>query len=235
VVPPPSQRPLPAASDGPTALAASAAPGAAITEAPPSRGSRWLAVAIGSAIALPILGAALATAMHRNADPSLAVAPPAAATTSLAQPTDPQTVDLIIHVSPSAAQITIDGATVSNPFHARYAKDERAHRITASADGYETKSEALSFNSDVAIDLGLDRHAPPAAATHKAAAAPPPPPPPPPRGASKRGAFGGQPAAPSSDAPAAQPPGPSAHTEVNPAGGHAPLRPIATTNPYGDP
>jgi serine/threonine protein kinase len=224
-----------AASDGPTALAESAAPEAALTEAPPARASKRLAIAIGTAIALPILGAALATGWHRSESPSFAVAPLSTVSASLPQTVDPQTVDLIIHVSPSSAQITIDGATVANPFHARYPKDDHVHRITASADGFETKSEALSFVSDVAIDLGLDRHAPPAP-THKAAAPPPPPPPsPPPRVSSKRGSTSGPAAGPPSDAPAPQAPGPSAHTEVNPAGGHAPLRPIATTNPYGDP
>ncbi len=230
---PSSRRPMLPPSDGPTALAESAAPAGAVTESPPPNASRRFAIAIATAVALPILGAALATAMqHRSAPTSLASAPPAAATIALAPASDVQTIDLIIHVTPSAAQITIDGATVSNPFHARYTKDERAHRITASADGYETKSEALSFTSDVAIDLGLERHPPPA--PHKAAA-PPPPPPPPPHAAAKRGSAGNQGAAQAPDAPPAQPPGSAAHIEVNPAGGHAPLRPIATTNPYGEP
>ncbi|HEY2513078.1 MAG TPA: serine/threonine-protein kinase [Polyangiaceae bacterium] len=137
-------------------------------------------------------------------------------------------IDLSIRVSPPSAQITIDGAPVpSNPFHARYSRDRTIHHIAASADGYDSKLSDVSFGGDVSIDVTLDRHPAPAPS-------PPPfyrrsaPPPPPPAHPAKK-------AAPQS-ADSSNTPAPTAtQADVPPAGGHAPLRPISTSNPYGNP
>jgi hypothetical protein len=144
-------------------------------------------------------------------------------------------VDIIVRVAPDSAQIAIDGFPVPNPFHARYPKDARVHRVTASADGFETRSESVTFGSDVTIELGLDHHAvaspSPAPARKSPSPAPlPVAPPPPPRVAGKHAPA----APPLPTAESSAQPAPSPKAEVSPQGGRAPLRPIATTNPYGD-
>ncbi len=116
----------------------------------------------------------------------------------------------------------------SSPFHGRFPRDGLAHHVGATAEGYDAKLEDVTFAGDLSIDVSLDRHAPPAVhwiavpapahsgkhATGSAAAAPPAADPVPP--------------------PSPSPPAP-ARTDVGPAGGRAPLRPIMTSNPYGTP
>jgi hypothetical protein len=216
-----------------TALGASGAPSAFPTAAPPpmkrARTIAILAAALATvatvAIALPLM---LRGGETEKAAPSAAQAP-AVGPASVATPT----VDVIVRVAPESAQIAIDGFPVPNPFHARYPKDARVHRVTASADGFETRSESVTFGSDVTIELGLDHHAvasPPPARKGPSPAPLPVPPPPPPRAAGKHAPVAPTPATVEISAP----PAPSQKAEVSPQGGHAPLRPIATTNPYGD-
>jgi hypothetical protein len=137
----------------------------------------------------------------------------------------PELVDVVVRVSPPSAQIAIDGTQMpTNPFHARYAKDAQVHRVLASAEGYDAKLEEVFFANDVSIDVSLDRRAPPAPHFFVPPAAHP----------------GRHPATTASATTAAgdasvAPPSPSAHTDVGPAGGHVPLRPIVTSNPYGSP
>jgi hypothetical protein len=71
---------------------------------------------------------------------------------------EPEIFQLVVRASPKSAQITIDGTVVDgNPFRALYPKGGEAHRITASADGYESKSEDISLASDITVDLDLKR------------------------------------------------------------------------------
>jgi serine/threonine protein kinase len=101
-------------------------------------------------------GGALRSGDKTSAQPAV-VARPAAAPPAHDLP---ELVDLVVRISPPSAQISIDGATVlSNPFHARYPKDNLVHHIVASADGFEAKAEDVSFAHDVSIDVSLSRHA----------------------------------------------------------------------------
>jgi eukaryotic-like serine/threonine-protein kinase len=165
------------------------------------------------------------------------VAPPVTVAAAPAPPPaaheDMELVDLVVRVAPPSAQISIDGATVStNPFHARYRKDRQIHHILASADGYDPKLEDVIFAGDVAVDVSLDRHVAVAPPARKFPAPAPPPAPLPFHVAAKR-------VSPPSADSAPPPPPPSATTtpaaEVSPAGGRAPLRPIVTASPYGNP
>ncbi|MBV9949633.1 MAG: serine/threonine protein kinase [Myxococcales bacterium] len=145
---------------------------------------------------------------------------------------DPDLVEVAIHVSPAAAQITIDGASVvTNPFRARYPKDGQIHHITAAADGYDAKLEDISFASDVSIDISLNRHV-------TLPAPRPAPPPPVPAPLIQMHPVRHVPAGPPASA-AAQPETPPAppptRVDVGPQGGRTPLRPISTSNPYGNP
>jgi serine/threonine-protein kinase len=134
-------------------------------------------------------------------------------------------------VSPPGAQVTIDGVAIpTNPFHARYAKDSLVHHVSATADGYEPKVVDLTYVNDTSVDLSLDRRAPPPTVRYLA----PPPPAPPAHGAKHpTAAAQATPAPATNDAPSAAPPAP--RLDIAPSGGHAPLRPIMTNNPYGTP
>jgi hypothetical protein len=190
-----------------------------------------IATALGCAFAISALVIVVSRSVAPPTQAPAALAA-AAATPAAAAPVhdEPEVVDLTVRVAPPSAQISVDGANVAaNPFHARYRKDRQVHHVLASADGYDPKLEDILLTGDVAIDVSLDRHAPPAPSAHKA---PPPAPAPPPARAVRHAAA--PPA--SSDSPPSPPPSAtttSAAPEVNPTGGHAPLRPIVTSSPYG--
>jgi len=84
-------------------------------------------------------------------DSAAAVAANAAAATSMELPADLPTarqpiepIDLVIHASPSTAVLAIDGVNVgSAPYHGHFPRDGEVHRVAASAEGYETKVEAI--------------------------------------------------------------------------------------------
>jgi serine/threonine-protein kinase len=141
----------------------------------------------------------------------------------------PELVDLVVRVSPPSATISIDGLAVpTNPFHARYGKDSVVHHVLLSAPGYDAKLEDVSFANDVAIDVSLDRRQATVSAT-----SPAPPPrfvPVPSARAARRGAASASAPSPSAEASA-----PTSRSDVAPGGGRVPLRPIATSNPYGNP
>jgi len=179
----------PLGSDVPVAHAPSAAP-AGQTNAPPAatHGSMRLAIAMASALVLPIVGGYLATTMHRGTAPSAASAPPAATIALPAPITIPPTYSLPARIAPSSAPAGADGTTSAPPPRAT-PREERGR----------------------------------------------PPPPPPPHALPKHGAPLAATSAPAAETPSASPSATSAHTEVSSAGGQRPLRPIATTNPYGDP
>jgi serine/threonine-protein kinase len=180
-----------------------------------------------------VLAAALAVAVAHRGGPSS----PAPAERKVSTPTavtlpaaEPAFVTLAVRVSPSTAQIVLDGMRVSgNPFRARLAKDGQPHRIAASADGYEAKTEDVSLANDVAVDISLDRLA---NATRPAVVTRWIPQP----AAPARVAKGPTPDPPrSAPAPESSPPPTPAATrnEFDPGGGRPPLRPIVTNNPYG--
>lgn len=132
--------------------------------------------------------------------------------------------ELVIRASPSWARITIDDKPVDNPALASYPKDGATHRIVAKAWGYETKSTQVTVTADTIVDLGLDRHSPSGLSAAPVTAR-----------ASKRTAA--EPAAPPTEtgAKAGPPQALGALPELSSAGGHAPLHPIETKDPYGSP
>ena len=142
----------------------------------------------------------------------------------------PELIELVVRASPTGAQLTIDGAPVpTNPFHARYATDSLVHHVSASADGFEPRVVDVTFVHDTSVDLSLERHALPATVRYFAPA---------PVGlhAGKHSTTGSQTGvAPAASDPTPGPSGSPATTrvDVSPTGGHAPLRSIVTSNPYG--
>jgi serine/threonine-protein kinase len=206
-------------------LPASAAPSE--TEAVPW-GKTRRAVVLGGAVGALALTVGLFAVTWHGAPEPVAQDSPAPALAPAAAPVLPETLDLLVRVSPPGAQIALDGVPLgSNPFRGRFPRDGLVHHVGASADGYDTKLEDVTFGGDLSIDLSLDRHATPVVHWYA----------PLPAHAGKHPA--GSPASSSADAepppPAPAAPVAPAHTDVGPGGGHAPLRPISTTNPYGSP
>jgi serine/threonine-protein kinase len=144
---------------------------------------------------------------------------------------DVELVDLVVRVTPSFAQITIDGASlVNNPFHARYPKDNRMHHIVVAADGYESRMEDVTFATDVSIDVSLSRRAnasqPQSGSVSSASPA---------RVPVFRRAAATATSNISAPETASPPPSGSAPGENTGAAGRTPLRPIPNSNPYGSP
>jgi hypothetical protein len=102
------------------------------------------------------------------AQPGLVLAQPAPAVKRAAPPASsrvtthrPALVDVEVRVSPTTARISVDGTEVGgNPFSSRYAGDDVAHHVRASAPGYIAKSITVMFNANLTLDLSLERSAP---------------------------------------------------------------------------
>jgi serine/threonine-protein kinase len=142
-------------------------------EVPLNRAPRWLGIASMAAAGAAVFTAIVLSASANNGgDPfgsgaALAAQAQLSASsirlespTPSASPVAPDIFQLVVQASPAAAQITIDGTAVDgNPFRALYPKGGEAHRVTASADGYESKSEDVPLLSDVTVDFVLRRSA----------------------------------------------------------------------------
>jgi hypothetical protein len=204
----------------------------------PTRWGRWNR-AIPIAAALGLVGAVVALAIVRarhDLPPEIAVGSAlAAAPAARAKPSTPALGELVVVVTPPSAKIVVDGVPVEgNPYTGHYRKDQ-IHEISASAVGYETKSQGVVLAKDLVVTLALDRRkvvwtpapralgmrrVPDGRRTAKAAAAIVPE-------SDELELPAMRPAAPAArSAPAALP------TTVSPAGGHAPIHPIETASPY---
>jgi PEGA domain len=129
---------------------------------------RWLGIAGMAGAGTVVFFAIVLSASTNRGDPSAGAAALAAQTPESASsptqasipeaPSAPDIFQLVVQVTPSSALITIDGTAVdSNPFRALYPKAGEPHRVTASADGYESKSEDVSMTSDVTVDFDLKK------------------------------------------------------------------------------
>ncbi|HEX3483170.1 MAG TPA: serine/threonine-protein kinase [Kofleriaceae bacterium] len=169
-----------------------------------------------------------------------AAAPPA----SPAPAPAPAFVTVKVRVSPDNATITIDGAHVTgNPFSGKYVADGAIHQVRATAPGYVPQIEAVEFTGKVTVNLSLARDVgpriPPIASPVAAHPVRPPPvrPPdhaesamPPPRA---EPAIAAEPRESRDKEPRDKEPRTLTDTDVNPAGGTAPQRPIDRNDPYG--
>jgi serine/threonine-protein kinase len=193
----------------------------------------------GALLLLIVIVSSLLRERPRVAPPAITTSPPAPAQPVAREDLSPAAApardfaEVAVRASPSFAQIVVDGTLVaSNPLVARYPRDGQLHHVMAYADGFEPKWREVSFASDVSLDLVLERHPTPAALALPARrfvgpqtqAA----------GRSAKAVAIQPSAAPTPEQPS-PPPAPSPRVEVTPAGGHSPLRPIQTSNPYGAP
>lgn len=70
---------------------------------------------------------------------------------------DVQQVKISVSAKPEAATITIDGATVSNPYTGSFVKSTANRAIVVSAPGHVSVSEMVVFDKDQALSYGLER------------------------------------------------------------------------------
>jgi serine/threonine-protein kinase len=197
---------------------------------PPWRSKRGIALGlVGVALGVTIAAAMSSGHADPPRSPSEVRATPLPAAAAAAPA--PDAVDFSVRVSPANASISVDGTPLSgNPFHGKVPRDGLVHHVSASADGFDPKVEDVSFGADLSVDLSLDRHAAPVVHWYVPTA---------PAHTGKHGATGPAASNPVAEAPPPPPPAAPApapaRTDVGPAGGHAPLRPIMTSNPYGTP
>jgi serine/threonine-protein kinase len=227
-----------------------------------ARGHRLV---VGSAVVLVLMAITAAIVLSHDRPPpvsSVAVVAPAPPTpapapaprpaaapvvaAAAAAPTQKMidTIELSIAVSPSHAQVLIDGEVMpSNPFLGRFPRSTAMHRIRAVAPGFEPRERLVSFADNVLLDLSLTpkptpatKHEPPVV---RVETTPPPsrrsesrarvnhpPPPPPPRPAT--------PPAPVAAPPPPPPPRSTAPADISPRPEGPRRRSIDATNPYGD-
>jgi len=171
--------------------------------------------------------------------------PPANAPAPPAPPLIASQVSVEIRVSPANATLTIDDAAIlGNPFVGNFRSDSAVHHLRASAPGYVSKSLPFELDANLSLDLSLERVALPVRIASPARRAPVPvhEPAPPRTDAPGTASTAGverppprePPPAPTAAQPAlaAQQPAPAAATEVDPAGGSQPRRPIDPKDPY---
>jgi serine/threonine protein kinase len=127
---------------------------------------------------------------------------------------------LVVYVSPSSAQIVVDGVlAMGNPYRAQFPSGG-VHVVKAFASGYEPRVEQAQLTSDVVINLSLDRSA--RLPWRRSLGRPVPPRP---AGATTSASRG-------SDGSGARETASSGASLVDPHGGRAPLHPIVTVSPY---
>jgi len=216
----------------------------------------------GSALGLLfVLTTAILALSHGPAPAPAAAAIAPATATAPAAPTPlvtkvVDTVELSVAVSPSHAQVLIDGELMpSNPFLGRFARSTTMHRIRAVAPGYEPRERLVTFADNVLLDLSLT---PRPGAVAAGVVAPPPkeppvlrvettPPPAPTRRVERARVTrtapqpvarpAATPPAPVAAPPPAPPPRATAPAaDIAPRSGTEPprRRAIDATNPYGD-
>jgi eukaryotic-like serine/threonine-protein kinase len=123
------------------------------------RGQPWL---VGTAFAAVFIATTMAVALHRappQAPEPITPAPAAVAVPvpmAMPRPAAPETIVFSVSVTPSTAQISIDGQPMpSNPFVGHFVKANGTHRVRATAPGHQPKERLVSFDDNVMIDLSL--------------------------------------------------------------------------------
>jgi hypothetical protein len=123
---------------------------------------------VAGAFMVVFVATTVAVALHhpptREAQPELLPPPPVpAAQVALPKPSAPEMIVFSVSVTPSSAQIAIDGQPMpSNPFVGHFPKATGTHRIRASAPGHQPKERRVSFDDNVMIDLSLQPQPQPA-------------------------------------------------------------------------
>jgi serine/threonine-protein kinase len=133
------------------------------------QGQPW---AVTGAFALIFVATTALVALHHpapQAEPA-PLPPPPAAPAPVLRPSGPEMIVFSVSVTPSTAQIAIDGQLMpSNPFVGHFPKSGTAHRVRATAPGHSAKERLVTFDDNVMIDLSLTPAAQPQAPAPAAA------------------------------------------------------------------
>ena len=69
-----------------------------------------------------------------------------------------ESIELRIRVEPESARLRVDNVEVEgHPFVGRFRRDGEAHRVDASAPGYQNSSRTLIFDQDSEVEITLER------------------------------------------------------------------------------
>ncbi len=91
------------------------------------------------------------TTIPRAAPAAPTSAPPAVVTA----PEPPRTSRIIVLAAPSWAHVYLDEVLVPNPFIVDHSADSAPHWLRVEAPGYEPKSRAMTFATDIQVDVEL--------------------------------------------------------------------------------
>jgi serine/threonine-protein kinase len=136
------------------------------TDAGARRGRMITVVAIGAAVIV----AAIVLFVVRPGSRAVT-----ADTTSRTSQPAPAEVEVAFTASPPEAIISIDDARLpGNPHKGKFAKDERSHVVRVEAPGFTPKSQIITFERDMTVNVALSPEAPAqgASAAASASAAP---------------------------------------------------------------
>lgn len=189
------------------------------SEQPTPQQSALKARLAAASLGLVLLGSA-GWMLSRSSSP----APVAAA----AQPASASKIALNLRASPAGAKLYLDDELLpTNPYAGFRPRDGSAHLLRVEAEGYASKSRPVSFDSDISLDLDLEK-ATPAASVSQNAEAPAPQEPPKTTAVPDSKKKGGGRAVEAKTAEAPKTPEPPA---VQPAGKKANVK-LDTDNPW---
>lgn len=69
---------------------------------------------------------------------------------------DESMIAISLRAVPSDARVTLDGAEVTLPFTVKFPQGSEAHRVEATAKGYEPYRKLISFSGDQSLDIVLE-------------------------------------------------------------------------------
>jgi serine/threonine protein kinase len=149
---------------GPTSVGASpSTPSSLVLSASqPPEAKKKPVVLIGAVVCAAIAGIVWLVTWKPAGDEAKPAAS-ATATVAPAAPTTPPTaneVEIKVVAYPAEAKIFIDNKpVVGNPYAGKFPKDSGEHQIRAEAPGHAPRARTISFESNIAVDITLDKQA----------------------------------------------------------------------------
>lgn len=114
---------------------------------------------VGAGLMASAAVAALIVVLGRGHQP--APSPPAPAGASpppaSAPAAAPDEIKVRIQADPATARLTLDGASIANPFDATIRRDGMLHEVEARAAGFRAEKRKVAFDRDLGLDLKLER------------------------------------------------------------------------------
>jgi serine/threonine protein kinase len=124
-------------------------------------GGAVFAVAIVTTIVVARSAALRSAAILPDSPPPATARAAALLPLSTAERAPTPTSHVVVRASPPEARISVDDVVVPNPYVIDHVRDGVPHQLRATAPGYGMRTWALSYDSDLYMDLALAREAPP--------------------------------------------------------------------------